>query len=74
MLLRTRDQLVTFPEVKELHFLTGDWDIFVVLEFPDAAAARAWYDSPGYLAARDARAGAAVMEMTLVEGYLPAAD
>ncbi len=30
---RIRDQLVSFPEIKELHFLTGDWDIFVVLEF-----------------------------------------
>ncbi len=31
---RIREMLVTFPQVKELHFLTGDWDIFVVLEFP----------------------------------------
>ncbi|MGI0054861.1 MAG: Lrp/AsnC family transcriptional regulator [Thermoplasmata archaeon] len=29
-----RESLVTFAQVKEMHFLTGDWDIFVVLEFP----------------------------------------
>ncbi|HTS33799.1 MAG TPA: Lrp/AsnC ligand binding domain-containing protein [Thermoplasmata archaeon] len=31
---RIRTLLETLPEVKELHFLTGDWDILVVLEFP----------------------------------------
>ncbi len=31
---RIRQTLETFPEVRELHFLTGDWDILVVLEFP----------------------------------------
>jgi DNA-binding Lrp family transcriptional regulator len=31
---RIRDLLESLPEVKELHFLTGDWDILVVLEFP----------------------------------------
>jgi DNA-binding Lrp family transcriptional regulator len=31
---RIRRLLEGFPEVKELHFLTGDWDILVVLEFP----------------------------------------
>ena len=40
----------------------------VVLEFPSAQAARAFYDSPEYLAAREARAGAARMTMLLVEG------
>ncbi|MCW6167353.1 MAG: Lrp/AsnC ligand binding domain-containing protein [Thermoplasmatales archaeon] len=33
---RIREVLVALPQVKELHFLTGDWDIFVVLEFPSA--------------------------------------
>jgi DNA-binding Lrp family transcriptional regulator len=33
---KLRRMLETFPEVKELHFLTGDWDILVVLEFPPA--------------------------------------
>ena len=30
---RIRDVLLGLPEVKELHLLTGDWDVFVVLEF-----------------------------------------
>jgi DNA-binding Lrp family transcriptional regulator len=30
--------LETLSEVKELHFLTGDWDILVVLDFPPSAA------------------------------------
>lgn len=30
---RIRRLLEGLPEVKELHFLTGDWDILVVLEF-----------------------------------------
>jgi len=31
---RIRRLLETFSEVKELHFLTGDWDMLIVLEFP----------------------------------------
>ena len=31
---RIRARLLGFPEVREMHFLTGDWDIFTVLEFP----------------------------------------
>ena len=31
---RIRQMLEDVPEVKELHFLTGDWDILVVLQFP----------------------------------------
>jgi DNA-binding Lrp family transcriptional regulator len=30
---RIRDILLGFPEVREMHLLTGDWDVFVVLEF-----------------------------------------
>lgn len=30
--------LETLPEIKELHFLTGDWDILVVLDFEPSAA------------------------------------
>ncbi|MFT4987982.1 MAG: hypothetical protein ACI88C_000316 [Acidimicrobiales bacterium] len=40
----------------------------VVLEFPTSDAARAFYDSPEYVEARAVRAGAAEMEMVLVEG------
>jgi len=31
---RIRQMLEDLAEVKELHFLTGDWDILVVLQFP----------------------------------------
>jgi DNA-binding Lrp family transcriptional regulator len=31
---RIRELLESLPEVKELHFLTGDWDILVMLDFP----------------------------------------
>jgi uncharacterized protein (DUF1330 family) len=50
--------------------LEGEWapDRFVVLEFPDADAARRWYDSPDYRAARDARKDAARMSMILADG------
>ncbi len=41
----------------------------VVLEFPDAAAARAFYDSPEYAAARAARDGISNFDMLLVEAY-----
>jgi hypothetical protein len=34
---RIRDALLNFREVRELHLLTGDWDVFVVLEFPEGA-------------------------------------
>lgn len=40
----------------------------VVLEFPDMATAKAWYESPLYLEARAAREGAAVGSFIAVEG------
>lgn len=40
----------------------------VILEFPDAAAARGWYHSPEYTAARKLRADAATGSLILVEG------
>jgi uncharacterized protein (DUF1330 family) len=50
--------------------LEGDWqpDRLVVLRFANGAAAKAFYDSPEYAAARQARDGAATMRMVLVEG------
>lgn len=50
--------------------LEGDWQPsrIVVLRFPSVEAARAFYDSPEYRRAREARAGAAVMRMIAVEG------
>lgn len=50
--------------------LEGDWqpDRVVVLKFPSVEQARRFYDSPEYKRARDAREGAAVMRMVLVDG------
>ena len=50
--------------------LEGDWtpNRVVLLKFPTAEAARAFYDSPEYAAAKAARQGAAVMRMVLIEG------
>lgn len=47
---------------------TADDRRIVVLEFPSSDAARAFYDSPGYVEARAVRAGAADMEMVVVDG------
>jgi uncharacterized protein (DUF1330 family) len=50
--------------------LEGDWmpRRVVVLEFPSLDAARAFYDSPEYRAARAVREGAANMDMIAVAG------
>jgi uncharacterized protein (DUF1330 family) len=40
----------------------------VVLEFPDAAAARGWWDSPEYAEARAIRQRTAATDMIVVEG------
>jgi uncharacterized protein (DUF1330 family) len=50
--------------------LEGDWSPkrVVVLEFPNADAARSFYASAEYSAARSARQGAASMRMIIVEG------
>jgi len=50
--------------------LEGDWqpDRLVVLKFPSVEKARAFNDSSEYSRARQAREGAAVMRMVLVEG------
>jgi uncharacterized protein (DUF1330 family) len=54
----------------EITRLEGDWhpQRIVVLEFPDAQTAKRFYESPEYRAARMERAGAANMNMILVEG------
>ena len=48
--------------------LEGDWrpDRVVLLKFPSAEQARAFDQSPEYAAARQARAGAAMMRMVLI--------
>ena len=40
----------------------------VVLEFPTVEAAKSFYDSESYTHAREVRAGAAEMEVVVVEG------
>jgi DNA-binding Lrp family transcriptional regulator len=37
---RIRERILRMPQVKETHFLTGDWDVFVVLEFPGGSMNR----------------------------------
>ncbi len=50
--------------------LEGDWDPprFVLLEFPDAERARAWWASPEYAPAKALRQASAGTDMILVEG------
>jgi uncharacterized protein (DUF1330 family) len=50
--------------------LEGGWQPrrLVILEFPDAARAKAWWSSPEYSSAKDIRHGCAVTEMLLAEG------
>ena len=54
--------------------IEGDWlpARVVILQFPDSDTAKRFYDSPEYRAARDQRAGAAMMNMVLVEGIAAA--
>jgi uncharacterized protein (DUF1330 family) len=54
----------------EIDVLEGDWEPsrLVVLEFPDIAAARRWYDSEVYDEAKKLRAGAARLRMVAVQG------
>ena len=54
----------------QVQVLEGDWtpSRLVVLKFPSFAAAQAFYETPEYHKAREARAGAAVMSMVAVEG------
>ncbi len=51
--------------------LEGSWQPqrLVVLEFPGMDAARTFYDSPEYRAAREARAGVSDFDMLLAEAY-----
>ncbi|AWJ83234.1 hypothetical protein TSH58p_06645 [Azospirillum sp. TSH58] len=50
--------------------LEGGWqpNRVVILEFPDYATAKAFYDSPEYREAREARKGAADFRMIVVDG------
>jgi uncharacterized protein (DUF1330 family) len=50
--------------------LEGDWQPgrLVILEFPNAAAARAWLNSEAYSLPRAIRLGTAKSNMVLIEG------
>ena len=54
----------------KVEVLEGDWNPqrIVLLKFPSAEAANKFYASPEYGKAREARAGAAIMRMVVVEG------
>lgn len=51
--------------------LEGQWQPqrLVVVEFESMEKAKAYYDSPEYVAARQARAGVSSFDMVLIEGY-----
>lgn len=53
--------------------LEGEWKPprLVILEFPDAARARAWWASPEYAPAKAIRQACARTEMLLIEGGGP---
>jgi uncharacterized protein (DUF1330 family) len=52
--------------------LEGSWKParLVVLEFPDAAAGRAWWASPEYAPAKALRQSCADTQMLVVDGHL----
>ena len=54
----------------KVEVLEGDWNPgrTVILKFPSFEAAKAFYDTPEYLRAREAREGASIMRMVCVEG------
>ena len=54
----------------ETAVLEGDWQPtrVVVVEFPDLEAAKRFYDSPEYQAAKKLREGAATLNMVAVQG------
>jgi uncharacterized protein (DUF1330 family) len=62
-------------EVKVLALYGGHEDLegeategSVILEFPSAEAAKAWYDSPAYRVVREHRFKGAMYRVTLVQG------
>jgi uncharacterized protein (DUF1330 family) len=46
----------------------GPLEGVVLIEFPDVAAAKAWYESPAYQQARQHRDGAADVELFIIDG------
>ena len=54
----------------EIELLEGEWDTrrIIVIEFPDMAAARGWYESEDYAPLRTLRQSASDTNLILVEG------
>jgi uncharacterized protein (DUF1330 family) len=54
----------------QVETLEGDWkpERFVILEFPSAEQARAWYDGPEYSAIKGMRQRASHSRLILVHG------
>jgi len=54
----------------EIELLEGEWDTrrIIVIEFPDMAAARGWYESEEYAPLRPLRRSASDTNIILVEG------
>lgn len=46
----------------------------VVIEFPDLATAKGWYESPAYEKARQLRVGAADVELFIIDGGIVRAE
>lgn len=54
----------------EIELLEGEWDTrrVIVIEFPDMAAARGWYESEDYAPLKTLRQSASDTNIILVEG------
>ena len=54
----------------KVEVIEGDWNPgrTVILKFKDVEGAHRFYNSPEYGQAREARAGAAIMRLVLIEG------
>jgi uncharacterized protein (DUF1330 family) len=54
----------------EIELLEGEWDTrrIIVIEFPDMAAARGWYESEDYAPLRTLRQSASDTNIIVVEG------
>ncbi len=60
--------LIRPGEVEVIEGTIGQHPVKVVLEFPDRASAKAWYDSPEYQAILPARLNNSTANFLLVEG------
>jgi uncharacterized protein (DUF1330 family) len=54
----------------DVEVIEGDWEPqrIVVMEFPDGAAARAWYEDPDYQRLKALRQSASDTDLIVVEG------